>query len=166
MDDGYFMDDEVTQDDLVEAWGNAEEANDPEDEDEQQAPGHPLSPATRPKFPEHLADPPPTTGSRPRGISSQGQYKSRGTGKCLSTKAAPPPPRARPCRPKEPPPQKPNHSPPNYLDMGGIFVGPPGYNASKEQRLKDWELSHKIGWQNFLNSYAKHEYVNDCSDED
>ena len=50
--------------------------------------------------------------------------------------------------------------------MGGIFVGPPGYNASYEQRLKDWELSHKHGWQDHLNYYYKHEYVDECSDED
>ena len=55
--------------------------------------------------------------------------------------------------------------PPNYLDMGGLFVTPPGYNASKEQRLKDWKMSHKIGWQNFLNSYDKQEYEDECSDE-
>ena len=134
MDDEYFMDDEVTQNDLLEAWGNASEVNDPEDEDEKQASGHPLSPATRPKSPEHLADPPP-------------------------------PPRDRSCRPKEPPPQKPIHNPPDYLKMGGLFVAPSGYNASKEQRLKDWKLSHKIGWQNFLNSYAKQEYEDECSDE-
>merc|ERR1711888_36298 len=140
------MEEEESQNNLQRAWKNASENNDPEDEDEQRAPGPPLSPATGPKFPEHLADPPPITGSRPRGISSQVPYKPRGTGKCLSTKAVPPPPRARPCRPKEPPPQKSHHSPPNYLDMGGIFVGPPGYNASYEQRRKDWELSHKIGW--------------------
>ena len=82
-----YMEEEVSQDDLQRAWKDASEINDPEDEDEQQAPGHPLSPATGPKFPEHLTDPPPTTGSRPRGISSQVPYKPRGRGKRLSTKA-------------------------------------------------------------------------------
>ena len=85
-----YMEEEVSQDDLQRAWKDASEINDPEDEDEQQASGHPLSPATRPKSPEHLADPPPPPRDR-------------------SCRPKEPPPQ----KSNNSPPQKPNHNPPD-----------------------------------------------------
>ena len=65
--------------------------------------------------------------------------------------AVPPPQKPRSCRPKEPPPQRSHYSPPNYLNMGGISLGPPGYNQSYEQRIKEWELCQRHGWQEDYN---------------
>ena len=45
--------------------------------------------------------------------------------------------------------------------MGGIFVGPPAYNASYEQRIKEWELCQRHGWQE---DYKKQLNLDDSSD--
>ena len=75
--------------------------------------------------------------------------------------AVPPPQKARSCRPKQPTPERAHHSPPNYLDMGGIYLGPPGYNQSYEQRIKEWELCQRHGWQE---DYNKQLNLDDSSD--
>ena len=47
-----------------------------------------------------------------------------------------------------------------------VEFGNPGPDRSYEQRIKDWELSQRYGWQDHLNYYYNHEYVDECSDED
>ena len=106
-----------------------------------------------------------------------------------NTKAVPPPPKARSCRPKEPPPERSHHSPPNYFEMGGLSLGPrvrdcarepvhnpnaegrcysspvefgnPGSYQTHEQRIQDWELNQRYDWQDDQNYYYKHLYVNE-----
>ena len=107
-----------------------------------------------------------------------------------TTKAVPPPPKVRSCRPTEPPPERSHHSPPNYFEMGGLQLGPrvrdcarepvhnpnaegrcystpvefgnPGSYRSYEQRIQDWELSQRYVWQEDQNY---HSYLDEFSDE-
>ena len=47
--------------------------------------------------------------------------------------------------------------------MGGIYLGPPGYDASYEKRVKEWELCQRHGWQE---DYNKQLNLDEFSDED
>ena len=105
------------------------------------------------------------------------------------TKVVPPPPKARSCRPREPPPERPPPSPPKASGMGSLQQGPrvrdcarePGHNPnaegrcystpvefgnpgsyrSHEQRIQEWELNQKYGWHDDQNYYYKHLYVDE-----
>ena len=92
--------------------------------------------------------------------------------KVKKTKVVPSPPKARSCRPKEPPPERPPPSPPkasgneNLQAEGRCYrtpveFGNPGSYRSHEQRIQEWELNQKYGWHDDQNYYYKHLYVDE-----
>ena len=182
MDDGYFMDDEVTQDDLLEAWGNAEETNDSENEDRangdyQHAQNQQILPPTTAyslggisyapaqSRSTHKNSKPPTIAIIPGGEQCMlacmecGEDFSKTTdiaGHTCENKTAPILQKLRSCRPKEPPPQR-------SYNRGGTFLGPPVWTQSWEQRINEWERFHENGWQE---DYYKMLDLDEFSDED
>ena len=182
MDDGYFMDDEVTQDDLLEAWGNAEETNDSENEDRangdyQHAQNQQILPPTTAYSLGGISYAPAQSGPTyknskhpkiaiiPGGEQCMlvcrecGEDFTKTTdiaGHTCEYKRAPILQKLRSCRPKEPPPQR-------SYNRGGTFLGPPIWTQSWEQRINEWERFHENGWQE---DYYKMLGLDEFSDED
>ena len=158
-----YDNEEESHSNLQRAWNNASENYDPEnedrvDEDNQYTPKQSILPTTTAYSPGGISSAPAQSGPIQQNSKPAPIRITPGRGKCMMTcmkcgkrssktedivahrcdhTAVPPPQKARSCRPKQPTPERAHHSPPNYLDMGGIYLGPLGYDASYEKRVKD-----------------------------
>ena len=132
-----FKEEEESQDTIQRAWKYASEYSEPEDKDDQQAPGtfqHNSNPATLQIIPGRGGC---MITCKKCGMGST-STQDVVTHKCTPTQVLPPQ-EVRSFRPKVPPSQRSNHYPTTHLNMGGIYLRPPAYNASYEPIIKEWE---------------------------
>ena len=160
-----FIDEEASDLDVQEAWSNACENEDRVDEDNQHVPKQSILPPITVYRPRGISSALAESGAIQQTSKPAPIAITSGRGKCMmtctkcgkrsskredivghrcthtevkNTKAVPPPPKARSCRPKEPPPERSHHSPPNYFEMGGLYLAPRVRDRSREPAHKSY----------------------------